>query len=64
MGRLNLGNQSGMAANYEARKKDIVEAGAAFYHKAGIESQAIANQQQSRWHNLVWNVPYNGLSKL
>jgi 2-dehydropantoate 2-reductase len=64
LGRVNLGYHSGTAANDEARQKAIVEAGAALFHQAGIESQAMANVHQARWHKLVWNVPYNGLSVL
>jgi 2-dehydropantoate 2-reductase len=62
LGRVNLGYHSGTAANDEAQQKAIVEAGAALFHQAGIESQAMANVHQARWHKLVWNVPYNGLS--
>jgi 2-dehydropantoate 2-reductase len=64
LGRVNLGYHSGSAANDENRQKEIVEAGAALFHKAGIESQAMANVHQARWHKLVWNVPFNGLSVL
>jgi len=64
LGRVNLGYHSGTAANDEARQKAIVEAGAALFHQAGIESQAMANVHLARWHKLVWNVPYNGLSVL
>ena len=64
LGRVNLGYHSGTAANDEAQQKAIVEAGAGLFHHAGIESQAMANVHQARWHKLVWNVPYNGLSVL
>lgn len=64
LGRVNLGYHSGSAADDENRQKAIVEAGAALFHKAGIESQAMANVHQARWHKLVWNVPFNGLSVL
>jgi len=64
LGRVNLGYHSGSAANDENRQKAIVEAGAALFHQAGIESQAMANVHQARWHKLVWNVPFNGLSVL
>jgi 2-dehydropantoate 2-reductase len=33
----------------------------AFQH-AGIESKAVENLITERWHKLVWNVPFNGLS--
>lgn len=64
LGRVNLGYHSGTAANDAAQQKAIVDAGAGLFHKAGIESQAMANVHQARWHKLVWNVPYNGLSVL
>jgi 2-dehydropantoate 2-reductase len=64
MGRVNLGYHSGNAGNDEVRRQAIVEEGAALFHQAGIESQAMANLHQARWHKLVWNVPYNGLSVL
>ncbi len=64
LGRVNLGYHSGTAANDQGRQQSIVEEGAALFHKAGIESQAMANVHQARWHKLVWNVPYNGLSVL
>ena len=64
LGRVNLGYHSGTAANDEARQQAIVEEGAALFHQAGIESQAMANVHQARWHKLVWNVPFNGLSVL
>ena len=64
LGRVNLGYHSGTAANDEAQQKAIVEEGAGLFHRAGIESQAMANVHQARWHKLVWNVPYNGLSVL
>lgn len=64
LGRVNLGYHSGTAADDEAQQKAIVEEGAALFHQAGIESQAMANVHQARWHKLVWNVPFNGLSVL
>ncbi|AZF25787.1 putative 2-dehydropantoate 2-reductase [Pseudomonas sp. R2-60-08W] len=64
LGRVNLGYHSGMAANDQARQQAIVEEGAALFHQAGIESQAMASVHQARWHKLVWNVPFNGLSVL
>lgn len=64
MGRVNLGYHSGGAANDEVRRQGIVEEGAALFHRAGIESQAMPCLHQARWHKLVWNVPYNGLCVL
>ena len=64
LGRVNLGYHSGTAANDEVQQQAIVEAGAGLFHQAGIESQAMANVHLARWHKLVWNVPFNGLSVL
>ncbi|KRP60147.1 putative 2-dehydropantoate 2-reductase [Pseudomonas trivialis] len=64
LGRVNLGYHSGTAANDEALQQAIVEEGAALFHQAGIESQAMASVHLARWHKLVWNVPFNGLSVL
>ncbi|AGE25063.1 MULTISPECIES: putative 2-dehydropantoate 2-reductase [Pseudomonas] len=64
LGRVNLGYHSGTAANNEALQQVIVEEGAALFHQAGIESQAMASVHLARWHKLVWNVPFNGLSVL
>ncbi|WP_339531914.1 putative 2-dehydropantoate 2-reductase [Pseudomonas mucidolens] len=64
LGRVNLGYHSGSAANDEVRRQAIVEAGAGLFRQAGIDSQAMPNLHQARWHKLVWNVPYNGLSVL
>lgn len=64
LGRVNLGYHSGTAANDEALQQVIVEEGAALFHQACIESQAMASVHLARWHKLVWNVPFNGLSVL
>ncbi|MGY2289602.1 putative 2-dehydropantoate 2-reductase [Pseudomonas sp. SDO528_S397] len=64
LGRVNLGYHSGSAANDAARQQAIVQEGAALFHQAGIDSQAMASVHEARWHKLVWNVPYNGLSVL
>ena len=64
LGRVNLGYHSGTAINDETRRNVLMEEGVALFRQAGIESQAMANVHQARWHKLVWNVPYNGLSVL
>ncbi|WP_338494064.1 putative 2-dehydropantoate 2-reductase [Pseudomonas trivialis] len=64
LGRVNLGYHSGTAANDEALQQMIVEEGAALFHQAGIESRVMASVHLARWHKLVWNVPFNGLSVL
>ena len=51
LGRVNLGYHSGTAANDEAQQQAIVDAGAALFHQAGIESQAMANVHQARWRS-------------
>lgn len=62
-GAVNLGYHSGPAVA-GATRLNIVEAGAALFHAAGIESVAMDNLDKARWQKLVWNVPYNGLSVL
>jgi len=61
LGAVNLGYHSGQADDGGAA---IVEAGAALFRAAGVDSQAMDNLGQARWQKLVWNVPYNGLSVL
>ncbi|WP_145182064.1 putative 2-dehydropantoate 2-reductase [Pseudomonas sp. URMO17WK12:I11] len=61
LGAVNLGYHSGPAADAGAA---LVEAGAALFRAAGVDSQAMADLGQARWQKLVWNVPYNGLSVL
>ncbi|QBF27575.1 putative 2-dehydropantoate 2-reductase [Pseudomonas tructae] len=63
LGAVNLGYHSGPAVD-QAQRQAIVEAGAALFHAAGIDSQAMTDLAQARWQKLVWNVPYNGLSVL
>ncbi|WP_442113401.1 putative 2-dehydropantoate 2-reductase [Pseudomonas sp. NUPR-001] len=63
LGTVNLGYDSGPALNAAERQR-ITEEGAALFHAAGIDSQAMDNLEQARWQKLVWNVPYNGLSVL
>lgn len=63
LGAINLAYHSGPATDEEARQV-LVEEGAAMFRTAGLDSQAMANLEQTRWQKLVWNVPYNGLSVL
>lgn len=58
LGAVNLGYHSGPGG------LAVVEEGAALFHAAGIDSQAMTDLNQARWQKLVWNVPYNGLSVL
>ena len=64
MGRVSLGYHSGTAMADAARRQAIVEEGAGLFRHAGIDAQAMPDLDQARWHKLVWNVPYNGLSVL
>lgn len=64
MGRVGLGYHSGTAIADAARRQAIVEEGAGLFRHAGIDAQAMPDLDQARWHKLVWNVPYNGLSVL
>jgi 2-dehydropantoate 2-reductase len=63
LGAVTIGYHSGPAAD-ETAGKAIAEEGAELLRKAGLESQSMANLHQARWHKLVWNIPYNGLSVL
>lgn len=38
------------------------EAVAALFKAAGVKTQVAASLLAARWHKLVWNVPFNGLS--
>jgi len=64
LGAVNIGYHSGPLLDDATARQALVEEGAALFHGAGIESQAMVNLQQARWQKLVWNVPYNGLSVL
>ena len=63
LGAINLAYHSGPAIAEDVRQA-LVEEGAAMFRTAGLDSQAMANLEQTRWQKLVWNVPYNGLSVL
>jgi len=63
LGAVNIGYHSGPCSDHAARMA-VVEAAAALFRSASIESQAMPDLQQARWQKLVWNVPYNGLSVL
>lgn len=41
---------------------DQLRAIGADFERAGIPVQYAANLRAARWHKLVWNIPYNGLS--
>lgn len=59
-GMINLGYHSGPATS---QPEDIVAQGVQLFTQAGLKSQAV-ELARARWHKLVWNVPYNGLSVL
>ena len=63
LGAINLAYHSGPAVD-DAARQALVEEGAGLFHSAGLDSQAMAHLEQTRWQKLVWNVPYNGLSVL
>ena len=61
-GAIHLGYHSGPATDEEGYS--IAQQGASFFKQAGLDSKAVLQLQQARWHKLVWNIPYNGLSVL
>ncbi|VXC64081.1 2-dehydropantoate 2-reductase [Pseudomonas sp. 8Z] len=62
LGAINLAYHSGPASSADVQA--LVEEGAEMFRAAGLDSQTMANLEQTRWQKLVWNVPYNGLSVL
>lgn len=63
LGAINLAYHSGPGDDEQARLS-LVEEGVGLLRTAGLDSQAMADLEQTRWQKLVWNVPYNGLSVL
>lgn len=61
-GMVNVGYHSGPsdAAGQLAISAEI----AGYFTEAGVGSNAIADLEHGRWHKLVWNMPFNGLSAL
>jgi 2-dehydropantoate 2-reductase len=48
------GRAGGVTARLQAITSD--------FERAGIEAIAVEDLRAARWHKLVWNIPYNGLS--
>lgn len=56
--RLGEHTADGRAGGVTARLQAI----ASDFERAGIEAIAVEDLRAARWHKLVWNIPYNGLS--
>jgi 2-dehydropantoate 2-reductase len=54
-GHLNLGELAGMA---KERTRNLARQ---FSH-CGVECRVVDNLMEERWHKLVWNIPFNGLT--
>lgn len=59
-GMINLGYHSGPASAEE--RQQIIEQGAAFFREASVPSTPVPSLEHARWHKLIWNIPFNGLS--
>jgi 2-dehydropantoate 2-reductase len=54
-GHLNLGELAGVA-------KERTHNLAREFSQCGVECRVVDNLMEERWHNLVWNIPFNGLT--
>jgi 2-dehydropantoate 2-reductase len=54
-GYLNLGELAGVA-------KERTHKLAREFSQCGVECRVVANLMEERWHKLVWNIPFNGLT--
>ena len=54
-GHLNLGEFAGVA-------KERTHNLAREFRQCGVECRVVANLMEERWHKLVWNIPFNGLT--
>jgi 2-dehydropantoate 2-reductase len=63
LGDVHLGYHPG-PADGGTTPQSILEAGAALFQAAGIKAKAVPDLTQARWHKLVYNVAYNGLTVL
>lgn len=61
-GMVNLGYHSGPASTEE--RQQIVAQGVSFFREAGVPSTPVVSLEHARWHKLIWNIPFNGLSVL
>jgi 2-dehydropantoate 2-reductase len=63
LGDVHLGYHSGPAQGPDAQHA-ILEAGAALFRAASINTQVVPDLTEARWHKLIFNIPFNGLSAL
>ena len=61
-GMVNLAYHSGPASAEE--RQQIVAQGVGFFRGAGVPSTPVVSLEHARWHKLIWNIPFNGLSVL
>jgi 2-dehydropantoate 2-reductase len=61
LGDVHLGYHSGPESDPQLQRA-ILEAGVNLFESAGIRAMTTTDLTRSRWHKLVWNIPYNGLS--
>ena len=54
-GHLNLGELAGMA---KERTRNLARQ----FSQCGVECRVVDNLMEERWHKLVWNIPFNGLT--
>lgn len=54
-GHLNLGELAGLA---KERTRNLARQ----FSQCGVECQVVDNLMEERWHELVWNIPFNGLT--
>lgn len=59
-GMINIGYHSGPAdmAQSQSVTQDIIQ----MFVQASVPSSAMDSLEHARWHKLVWNMPFNGLS--
>jgi 2-dehydropantoate 2-reductase len=54
-GHLGLGELAGLA---KERTRNLARQ----FSQCGVECQVVDNLMEERWHKLVWNIPFNGLT--
>jgi 2-dehydropantoate 2-reductase len=54
-GHLNLGEFAGIA---KERTRNLARQ----FSQCGVECRVVDNRMEERWHKLVWNIPFNGLT--
>lgn len=60
-GLINIGYHSG-PAHSPAEQMQITAQIASGFQSAGVSSTAVPSLEHARWHKLIWNIPFNGLS--